>query len=126
MDTTVAGIGGVVVAQLRAAGYMESTVIQKLKSIKTLEEFVGQRGGVYTPALGHRFAALTISPRTGRFSSERRAEFGRLVRLFDSYVTTGRVDLSIRKRGGGGARPTSPLFTALSQGWDVEVITVPG
>lgn len=121
MDTTVAGIGGVVVARLRAAGYMESTISQKLKSIKALDEFVGRRGGVYTPALGRRFAGLTVSPRTGRFSSERRAEFGRLVRLFDSYVTTGRVDLSIRKRGGGGARPTSLAFTALSQAWDVDM-----
>lgn len=48
MDTTVAGIGEVVVAQLRASGYMESTISQKLKAIKALEEFVGQHGGVYT------------------------------------------------------------------------------
>jgi len=121
MDTTVAGIGAVVVEQLRAADYMESTIIQKLKSIKALEEFVGQHGGVYTPALGHLFAALTISPRTGRFSPERRAEFGRLVRLFDSYLATGRVDLSIRKRGGGGARPTSTAFIALSDAWDADM-----
>lgn len=28
MDTTITGIGGVVVAELRSAGYMESTVGQ--------------------------------------------------------------------------------------------------
>ena len=39
MDMTVAGIGAVVVAELRAAGYMESTVGQYLKSIKALTEF---------------------------------------------------------------------------------------
>lgn len=121
MDTTVAAIGAAVVERLRGADYMESTIDQKLKSIKALEEFVGRHGGVYTPALGHRFAALTVSPRTGRFSSERRAEFGRLVRLFDSYVATGRVDLSARKRGGGGARPTCSAFIALSEAWEIDM-----
>ncbi len=121
MDTTVAGIGAAVVAQLRAADYMESTIVQKLKAIKALEEFVDQHGGVYTPALGRRFAELTISPRTGLFSAERRTEFGRLVRLFDSYLATGRVDLSTRRRGGGGARPTRSAFTALSESWDADM-----
>ena len=36
MDTTVGGIGAVVVAELRAAGYMESTVGQYAKTIKAL------------------------------------------------------------------------------------------
>ena len=39
MDTTVGGIGAVVVAELRAAGYMESTVGQYAKTIKALTEF---------------------------------------------------------------------------------------
>ncbi|ETW23620.1 hypothetical protein [Mycobacterium gastri] len=39
MDTTVSGIGAVVVAELRAAGYMESTVGQYAKTIKALTEF---------------------------------------------------------------------------------------
>ena len=34
MDTTVTGIGSVVVAELRAAGYMESTIGQYEKTIK--------------------------------------------------------------------------------------------
>ena len=38
MDTTVSGIGAVVVAELRAAGYMESTVGQYAKTIKALTE----------------------------------------------------------------------------------------
>ena len=48
MDATVTGIGAVVVAELRAAGYMESTIGQYQKTIKGLTEFVGERGGVYT------------------------------------------------------------------------------
>jgi hypothetical protein len=36
MDMTVSGIGAVVVAELRAAGYMESTVGQYAKTIKAL------------------------------------------------------------------------------------------
>ena len=36
MDTTVTGIGSVVVAELRAAGYLESTIGQYEKTIKAL------------------------------------------------------------------------------------------
>ena len=39
MDTTVSRIGAVVVAELRAAGYMESTVGQYAKTIRALTEF---------------------------------------------------------------------------------------
>ena len=95
MDTTVTGIGSVVVAELRAAGYMESTIGQYEKSIKALTGFAEDRGGVYTPALGAAFASMTISPRTGRFSAQRRFDYRRLVGVFDSYVGTGRVELVV-------------------------------
>ena len=121
MDTTVTGIGSVVVAELRAAGYMESTIGQYRKSIKALTCFADERGGSYTPALGAAFASMTTSPRTGRFSAQRRFDYGRLVRVFDSYVRTGRVELSCRKRGGGGARPGSAEFTALAAAWDADM-----
>lgn len=39
MDMTVAQIGAVVVAELHAAGYMESTIGQYAKTIKALSEF---------------------------------------------------------------------------------------
>jgi len=59
---------------------------------------------------------MTISPRTGRFSAQRRFDYGRLVRVLDSYVGTGRVELACRTRGGGGARPGSREFIASSSG----------
>ncbi len=86
MDTTVMGIGSVVVAELRAAGYMESTIGQYEKSIKALVCFADEYGGVYTPALGAAFASMTISPRTGRFSAQRSFDYSRLVGVFDAYV----------------------------------------
>ncbi|MDP9075319.1 MAG: hypothetical protein M3N98_14380 [Actinomycetota bacterium] len=49
MDTTVTGIGSVVVEELRAAGYMESTIGQYEKTIKALTRFVEERGRTYTP-----------------------------------------------------------------------------
>jgi integrase len=121
MDTTVTGIGSVVVAQLRAAGYMESTIGQYQKTIKALTGFAEERGGSYTPALGAAFAALTTSPRTGRFSAQRSFDYSRLVRVFDTYVATGGVDLSCRKRGGGGARPVSVELTALAAAWEADL-----
>src|SRR5258708_32233374 len=48
---------------------------------------------------------MTVSPRTGRFSAQRRLDYRRLTGVFDAYVRAGRVDLSVRGRGGGGARP---------------------
>ena len=122
MDTTVTRMGSVVVAELRAAGYLESTIGQYEKSIKALVRFAGDHGGVYTPAVGVAFASMTVSPRTGRFSAQRSFDYSRLIGVFDAYVLTGRVDLSCRKRGGGGPRPVSSEFTALAAAWDADII----
>ena len=121
MDTTVNGIWSVVVAQLRAAGYMESTIGQYEETIKALAIFAGQSGSGYTVPLGAAFAAMTVSPRTGRFSAQRRFDYGRLVTVFDGYVMTGRVDLAIRTRGGGGARPEVREFIALAAAWEADM-----
>ena len=115
MDTTITKIGAVVVAELRTAGYRESTIGNYEKTIRALSGYARRRGtSVYTSALGARFASLTTSPRTGRFSVQRRFDYRRLVTVFDSYLATGRVDLSVRKRGGGGAQPTSSQFAVLN------------
>jgi len=121
VDATVKRIGAVVVGELRAAGYLDSTIGQYEKTIKALTGFVEERGGVYTPALGAAFASRTVSPRTGRFSAQRRYDYRRLVAVFDGYLETGRVDLSIRRRGGGGRRPVSGEFTALSLAWEADM-----
>jgi site-specific recombinase XerD len=121
MDTTVKETGAVVVRELRAAGYMESTIGQYEKSIRMLTGFVEERGGVYTPFLGAAFASMTVSPRTGRFSVQRRFDYRRLVGVFDAYVNTGRVDLAVRKRGGGGRQPASREFAALIGAWEADM-----
>ena len=121
MDMTVTRIGAVVVSELRAAGYLESTIGQYGKTIRALAQYTGQRGGVYSPGLGAEFAAMTISPRTGRFSAQRRLDYRRLVAVFDSYVHTGRVDLSVRRRGGGGPRPGQAGLAALDAVWEADM-----
>src|SRR5437588_657959 len=120
MAMTVTEIGVVVVAELRAAGYLESTIGQYAKTIKALSEYAGL-GGVYSPELGAEFALRTISPRTGRFSPQRRLDYRRLTGVFDSYVRTGRVDLSVRGRGGGGPRPACAALAALDAGWEADM-----
>ena len=119
MDMTVTQIGAVVVAELRAAGYVESTVAQYAKTIRALSEFASQR--VSSVGLGAEFASRTISQRTGRFSMQRRFDYRRLVAVFDSYVQTGRVDLSVRGRGGGGPRPGASGLVALDAAWEAEM-----
>lgn len=121
MDTTVKQIGAVVVGELRAAGYLDSTIGQYEKTIGALAVFVEEHGGVYTPASGALFASMTISARTGRFSAQRRFDYRRLVAVFDGYLATGRVDLSTRKRGGGGRRPVSGEFMALAAAWEADM-----
>nr|WP_325503491.1 tyrosine-type recombinase/integrase [Mycobacterium sp.] len=119
MGMTVTQIGAVVVAELRAAGYMESTIAQYTKTIRALSEFASERG--YSVGLGAEFASMTISTRTGRFSAQRRFDYRRLVGVFDSYVRTGRVELSVRGRGGGGPRPRGSGFVELDAAWEAEM-----
>jgi integrase len=121
MDATVRQIGAVVVGALRAAGYLDSTIGQYEKTIRALAVFIEEHGGLYTPALGAVFASMTVSPRTGRFSAQRRFDYRRLVTLFDAYLDAGAVDLSVRRRGGGGPHPQATAFTALNADWEADM-----
>jgi hypothetical protein len=101
---------------------MESTIGQYEKSIKALSGYALRQGTtIYTPALGAGFASLTTSPRTGRFSAQRRFDYRRLVTVFDSCLLTGRADLSVRQRGGGGPEPAGDRFMALEVSWEAEM-----
>lgn len=84
MDTSVQEIGLAVVAALRTAGYMESTIGQYQKSIKQLDLLVAHHDGAYTCELGTRFTSMTTSPRTGEFSQQRCTDYQRLIHLYDS------------------------------------------
>ncbi len=122
MDATVDQLGGVVLGALRAAGYLESTIGQYEKTIRYLKGFVADRGEVvYAPSLGAEFAAMTTSPRTGKFSAQRRFDYRRLVILFDGLLDAGVVDLSVRRRGGGGPVPQATAFTALDAAWEADM-----
>jgi len=121
MDMTVAGIGSAVVAQMRASGYAESTVVLNERVIGVLARYAAGRDAGYSPELGAEFASRTVSPRTCRFSAQRRATYRRIVGLFDSYAATGTVDLSVRGRGGGGPRPAQPAMAALAAAWESDM-----
>lgn len=121
METTVGGIGGLVVAALDAAGYKQSTILEYRKWLRRLELLARTQDGLYTVELGAEFASMTSSPRTGRFSDQRRKSYGRLVRLLDSYILTGSVDLSMMPRGGGKAVPRSEELCRVLAGWSVEM-----
>jgi integrase len=120
MDMTVTGIGLVVVEELRAAGSMESTIGQYEKTIKALKVF--RRG---TRRHLHVLTRRGVRVDDGQ-SAYWQIQCAALVRLRpfepkDSYVRTGRVDLSCRTRGGGGARSDSSEFTALAAAWEADM-----
>lgn len=121
MDTTVRDIGTQVVAALEAAEYQEETIARYRRAIGRLARLAENQGGVYSSGLAAEFASMTTSPRTGKFSGQRHSVFGRLVGLFDSYALTGQVDLSVRKRGGGGISPRSEEFIELLSAWSVQM-----
>jgi hypothetical protein len=52
MGTTVRGIGAIVVGELRAAGYMESTIGNYEKTTRMLAGFVERRGAFTRPCWG--------------------------------------------------------------------------
>nr|WP_244962681.1 tyrosine-type recombinase/integrase [Cryobacterium roopkundense] len=121
MEAMVDGIGLVVVEALRAAGYKESTIGQYQKSIRVLALLAQKEGGLYTPRLGAEFASMTTSPRTGRFSAQRRFDYSRLATLFDSYAATGQVSLAMSSRGGRVIVPQSADFVALWETWSADM-----
>ena len=121
MDTTVAALGDVIVTALKDADYMQSTINQYRKSIKWLGVLAEEQDGQYTRTLGKKFASMTISPRSGKYSAQRHFDYGRLVCLFDSYVLTGTVDLSMRPRGLQKEFPNSPEFSGLLDSWSQDM-----
>ncbi|GAA5227702.1 tyrosine-type recombinase/integrase [Paeniglutamicibacter antarcticus] len=121
MDATVAALGDIIVTALKDADYMQSTINQYRKSIKWLGVLAEEQDGQYTRALGKKFASMTVSPRTGKYSAQRRFDYGRLVCLLDSYVLTGTVDLSMRPRGLQKEFPNSPEFADLLDSWSQDM-----
>ena len=107
MDTPFQDIGVRVLAALETAGYKEETIDLYRKAVGHLALLASDRAGAYSPDLGAAFELMTTSPRTGKFSAQRCFVFGRLVGLFDSYVRTGQVDLSVRRRGSARSDPGS-------------------
>jgi hypothetical protein len=82
MDTTVSGIGAVVVAELRAAGFMESTVGQYAKTNKSLAEFASEREYSTSLGEGSDFVALDAA---WQAEMGRRGQVERAVQRFPSY-----------------------------------------
>ena len=121
METMIREIGERVIAALEAAEYAELTIGNYRKWIRLLELCSRECGGAYTAGLGAEFAGMTTSPRTGKFSAQRCRDYNRLVAVFDSYLLTGQVDLSVKRRGSTRALPQSQEFSAILAAWSEEI-----
>ncbi|MGH3875381.1 MAG: hypothetical protein ACRDSR_28455, partial [Pseudonocardiaceae bacterium] len=95
MDTTVTGIGSVVVEELRAAGYMESTIGQYEKTIKALRRSSRNAGEDITLVALSQAAKALPAPASARKPIEYLTEpQTRAVRV----AFTGRTATSRRNR----------------------------
>ena len=123
LSAPVGEVVDAIMGAFRTHGYQESTIRVAGSGLKALRAWCDQHDGDYTSGLGAEFACRTISPKTGRFSSERRYLFGRISRLADSYLVTGEVDLSTQKRTRSSVLPVPAVasFQLLIDSWDTEV-----
>jgi len=121
MEITVDGAAEIVLLALEGADYADSTIRQYKKTVKALKALAEGQGGAYTQELGERFAAMTHSPVTGRPSKQREYTYGRLVRLIDSYVGTGEVDLSLHRPPGDARFPRSEGLACLLGTWEADM-----
>ncbi len=109
-----------VMATLREHGYRESTLIRLRTCMHRLRRACGGTGSDYTRAVGRVFASQTTSPRSGVYSSQRWFDHGRCVRLADSYLDTGRVDLSMWRKP--RVSPAGEEFRGLLDEWDADIV----
>ncbi|MDR1513795.1 MAG: hypothetical protein LBS56_10010 [Propionibacteriaceae bacterium] len=105
-----------IIAAMRREAYSDPSVGLSERCLAHLKALCDASGGGYTKPVGARFAADTVSPRTGRHSEQRRRLRWRLARLADSYLEDGVVDLAMVRRPAPG--PSSEGHRALLTSWD--------
>jgi hypothetical protein len=88
-----------VMEALVKAQYAPGTLLEYEKAFRRLAVFGEQEGSSeYTLELGTRFASDITGKRTGRECEYFRKKHGRCIRLIDSYISTGKVDLGMIKK----------------------------
>ena len=115
MDTmTVDEIAFAVESELVRLGFSELTVREYRWCFRDVGSY--STDGVYTPEVGAAFAAYRSeawSPQTAREKMNRRR---RVARIFDTYLATGKIDLSKSKGKNPPPMPESPaLLEALGE-----------
>ena len=85
---------------LQEAQYNESTIANYRRATKRFKKFCNRLGvSEYNSEVGRLYAEDVISPRTRKYSEQRRRLQARFVRLIDSFVFTGQFDFSVVKKG---------------------------
>lgn len=117
MEISIDTIAEMVIQALKRAGYAESTIGQYRKSIKALRVLAEEQDGLYTKELGSRFTGIAANHKTGSISKHSKARKRRLIRIIDSYVDTGIVDLSAYIPCKGKGELESVEFKQLLAAW---------
>jgi integrase len=108
-----------IIDAMRSSGYADGTVYVTRLCLGHLREYCLDDGGRYSAQVGERFADVAVSPRTGRPSRALRKQRARLVRLVDSYVESGVVDLSVMRKP--GVPPALEEHRRLLASWDTRM-----
>jgi len=115
MHTLIEDAVTAVIETMELRGYSRLTIKPVRRSLALLMEFCKEKGNGYTPALGADFAKLMSDNGSGKYHRRAWLQPDRCVRLINSYVLTGQVDLSRLKSS--APPPLGTEFTSLLCIW---------
>jgi len=115
VKTLLEDAAAAVVEAMESRSYSNFAIKPVKRCLTLLMEFCAEEGGEYTPELGVKFVEVMSGERSGKYHRRAWLNPDRCVRLVDSYVLAGQVDLSRAKRS---APPTlGTEFTSLLCAW---------
>jgi integrase len=104
-----------VIETLESRGYSVHAIKATRRCLALLMEFCEEEGGGYTPAAGAEFVSLMSNDGPGKYRRRAWLNPSRCVRLVNSYIQAGQVDLSKPKRSAPPALGAE--FMALLRAW---------
>ena len=112
MGITIQEISDAAILALKAANYQESSINENTKLFKRLRKYAENKGQeYYTPELGESFRNAQAGEKTQHYCKHSMQLKNRCIEIFDEYLSTGEIDLKMRK----ASRVAAPATLHFSQ-----------